>query len=223
MTGISIGGAIPVIYSVLGDLYPAKQRAAIAAVITTGTGLGMGIGQAMAGSVDSWRLPFLVVSIPGMICSVLLLFVKDPKRGAKEAAVLEMRRHREMVPSTLSESDREIMTPDVYGTNNLDSNKTLENCGMDCQVSAVAGSSIKTVGIEVETEQITQSGDDETNSRKRACVSCKGTSELMHIPSFLLTVLQAAPGALPFGFCATFLNDYLQEQRGMTKQVSIET
>ncbi|KAL7524450.1 hypothetical protein ACHAXR_000578 [Thalassiosira sp. AJA248-18] len=36
MTGISVGGAIPVIYSVLGDMFPAKQRAAISAVVTTG-------------------------------------------------------------------------------------------------------------------------------------------------------------------------------------------
>jgi MFS family permease len=66
MTGISIGGSIPVIYSVLGDLYPANQRSAIAALITTGTGLGMGIGQVIAGSLDSWRLPFAIVAIPGM-------------------------------------------------------------------------------------------------------------------------------------------------------------
>mmetsp|Transcript_21865 Transcript_21865/g.45296 ORF Transcript_21865/g.45296 Transcript_21865/m.45296 type:complete len:219 (-) Transcript_21865:74-730(-) len=42
--------------------------------------------------------------------------------------------------------------------------------------------------------------------------------EILKIPSVLLTILQAAPGALPFGFCATFLNDFLQEQREMTKQ-----
>ena len=38
MTGISIGGALPIVYSVLGDLYPANQRNAIAALVSTGTG-----------------------------------------------------------------------------------------------------------------------------------------------------------------------------------------
>jgi MFS family permease len=74
MTGISIGGSIPVIYSVLGDLYPANQRSAIAAVITTGTGLGMGIGQVIAGSLDSWRLPFVIVAIPGEGTSIFAWF-----------------------------------------------------------------------------------------------------------------------------------------------------
>ncbi len=74
MTGISIGGSIPVIYSVLGDLYPANQRSAIAAVIATGTGLGMGIGQVIAGSLDSWRLPFVIVAIPGEGTSIFAWF-----------------------------------------------------------------------------------------------------------------------------------------------------
>ena len=73
----------------------------------------MGMGQIIAGSVNSWRLPFVYVAIPGLICSVLLLFVNDPQRGAKEAAVMEAQRHeahREVVPSTLSESDRRTAT-----------------------------------------------------------------------------------------------------------------
>ncbi|KAL7548454.1 hypothetical protein ACHAWF_011741 [Thalassiosira exigua] len=220
MTGASIGGAIPVIYSVLGDMYPAKQRAAIAAVITTGTGLGMGVGQAMVGSMDSWRLPFLIVSIPGLICSVLLLYVKDPKRGAKEAAVLDMRRHHRQVavPSTLSESERRGGTG-----NNLESRRRLENCGMEYHVSVSASSPWKLDRIEVEPEavEVDEVVDDaHVNGEEPATrgVSCKSTLELMKIPSVLLTVLQAAPGALPFGFCATFFNDFLQEQRGMTKQ-----
>ncbi|EED94687.1 hypothetical protein THAPSDRAFT_261312 [Thalassiosira pseudonana CCMP1335] len=148
LTGISIGGAIPIVFSVLGDLYPANQRAAIAAIVTTGTGLGTGIGQVIAGSLSSWRLPFLVVSVPGMICSMLLLFVRDPKRGANEAAVIELTNEK----------------------------------------------------------------------RNKKYVSCKSTCELLKIRSVLLIILQAAPGSLPFGFCATFLNDFLQQQRGMTKQ-----
>ncbi len=60
-------------------------------------------------------------------------------------------------------------------------------------------------------------------TKTSCCVSCKSTKEILKIPSVFLTILQAAPGALPFGFCATFLNDFLQEQRGMTKQVSFLT
>ena len=82
-------GAIPVIYSVLGDLFPSKQRVAIAAIVTTGTGIGTGIGQVLAGFTASWRTPFILVSIPGLLCSFFMLFIEDPKRGSYEAAVLE--------------------------------------------------------------------------------------------------------------------------------------
>jgi MFS family permease len=60
---------------VLGDLYPANQRSAIAAVITTGTGLGMGIGQVIAGALDSWRLPFVIVAIPGEENCTVSIFI----------------------------------------------------------------------------------------------------------------------------------------------------
>ena len=97
LTGISIGGALPVIFSVLGDLYPTTQRNAVAAIITTGTGLGSGIGQALAGFLGpkyGWRFPFLVVSIPGMVCSFLLFMIRDPKRGQKEQARIEFDEER---------------------------------------------------------------------------------------------------------------------------------
>lgn len=203
------------VYSVLGDMFPAKQRPAIAAVVSTGTGLGMGMGQLLAGSISSWRLPFLIVSIPGFICALVFLFVKDPKRGAKEAAVLEAgRHHMQAIPSTLTESDRGIGVMPVIHSDKL------EDCGMDCRVSAVAISPIEPHALEVENGQITDhSIDDERATGNETFVSCKSTCQLMKIPTVVLTILQAAPGALPFGFCATFLNDFLQEQRGMTKQV----
>lgn len=158
----------------------------------------------------------------GFICSGLVYFVKDPKRGAKEAAVLEMRRNLGVVPSSLSESDRRATTTAtaVYGEN-LHSHIALENCGMEYQAStAEPGVSAMPNGlITVTAEPVTQNDGNEVAVTKRTCVSLKSTTKLMKIPSVVLTILAAAPGALPFGFCATFFNDYLQEQRGMTKQV----
>ena len=93
------------IYGVLGDLYPANKRSYISSyisavavtVITTGTGIGAGIGQVLAGSMQSWRLPFIIVAVPGLLCSTLLLLgIKDPERGAFEAAVIEMQQESEI-------------------------------------------------------------------------------------------------------------------------------
>lgn len=222
LTGISIGGAIPVIYSVLGDLYPANQRAGIAAVVTTGTGLGMGIGQVIAGSLDDWRLPFIIVSIPGLICSMLLLFVQDPRRGEKEQAFLEKRNQLINADSTLTDGE-DIVVPVVRG-NHFES---LENCGMDCPTSNSTScrDTVQRISrIQNDAPEFNNTRDAPRRSIKSShCVTCQSTKEILKIPSVLLTILQAAPGALPFGFCATFLNDFLQEQRGMTKQVSVFT
>jgi len=208
LTGISIGGAIPIIYSILGDLYPANQRSIVAAVITTGTGLGMGIGQIIAGLLSDWRLPFLIVSIPGILCSFAVLSVKDPPRGAKELAVIETlnRRNNHGVTqeSTLSQSD--ILAVSVAHGDHIQS---LQNCGMICVVPNRA------VDSECETLKVTNTWNPDTaenNSavseviasheprsflqNKRKFISCTSTIELMKTPSVLLIILQAAPGAL---------------------------
>lgn len=200
LTGISIGGAIPVIYSVLGDLYPAHNRSAVSAVVTTGTGIGAGIGQVIAGSMKSWRSPFIIVAVPGLLCSVLLLGIKEPERGASEAAVIEMQQH---APMEEVDDDSTLQSSTVLQEdNNIESQVATSACTCDA----------------LERDRESQSEEERTNASLPRCVSCKSTKELMKIPTVVLTILQAAPGALPFGFVSTFLNDFLQEQRGMTKQ-----
>lgn len=91
LTGVSVGGSLPIVYSVLGDLYQAEQRNAIAALASTATGVGVAIGQSLAGFLGptfGWRLPFLIVSIPAFLCGIILLFTPEPKRGGKERAFL---------------------------------------------------------------------------------------------------------------------------------------
>ncbi len=185
LTGISIGGAIPVIYSVLGDLYPSNKRAAISAIVTTGTGIGAGIGQVISGSIQSWRLPFIIVAVPGLLFSLLLLRVKDPERGASEAAVME-----EVDDARTLTSESSIVVQD----DNIESQ--VERSACDSNALEIDQNP------QLEVEHTREASD---------CVTCQSTLELMKIPTVILTILQAAPGALPFGFVSTFLNDFLQE------------
>lgn len=116
LTGISIGGALPVIFSVLGDLYPTTQRNAVAAIVTIGTGLGSGVGQALAGFLGpkyGWRFPFLVVSVPGMVCSFLLLMIRDPQRGQKEQARIEFDEERRAHVDDYDEESNSDESPNV--------------------------------------------------------------------------------------------------------------
>eukprot|EP00566_Odontella_aurita_P007471 CAMPEP_0113598736 /NCGR_PEP_ID=MMETSP0015_2-20120614/41757_1 /TAXON_ID=2838 /ORGANISM="Odontella" /LENGTH=695 /DNA_ID=CAMNT_0000506795 /DNA_START=44 /DNA_END=2128 /DNA_ORIENTATION=+ /assembly_acc=CAM_ASM_000160 len=93
LTGISVGGALPLIASVLGDLYPPEERSAVMGAVGVGTGIGIALGQGIAGFVGprfGWRFPFLVVSIPAMACGLLVLFtVRDPERGAMERVTVD--------------------------------------------------------------------------------------------------------------------------------------
>jgi hypothetical protein len=214
LTGISIGGAIPIIFCVLGDLYPANQRSIVAAVVTTGSGLGMGMGQVIAGMLDDWRLPFLIVSIPGIVCSFAILCFNDPPRGANEAAVIEFdnvhaqNQNNQIIAtqeSALSQSDVVAISM-AHG----DHVQPLENCGMNCDASKVQidsecqqatiintlnlGALVNdndthmTIASEEEPSAVVDTVSNET--------SCKSTFDLFKTPSVLLIILQAAPGSL---------------------------
>jgi MFS family permease len=209
LTGISIGGAIPIVFSVLGDLYPANQRSIVAAVVTTGSGLGMGIGQVMAGMMDDWRLPFLIVSIPGILCSFAILCFNDPPRGANEAAVLEFdNAHNNHAVATqesaLSQSD--ILAISMAHGDHV---QPLKNCGMNCDASKVRidsecqhATTINTLNLDTVTNDndthITIASDAQSTFADPATneTSCKSTYDLFKTPSVLLIILQAAPGSL---------------------------
>ena len=93
LTGLSLGGALPLMYSVLGDWFSAEDRHFVTTVVGMGIGLGTALGQGIAGFVGprfGWRVPFLIVSIPALACAILLAFtVRDPERGGMEKAELE--------------------------------------------------------------------------------------------------------------------------------------
>lgn len=51
LTGISVGGIFPLIYSLLGDLFAVQHRPTISAVVQIATGAGLAVGQLIAGFV----------------------------------------------------------------------------------------------------------------------------------------------------------------------------
>lgn len=94
LTGIGIGGALPLTFSLIGDYFSHKNRAAAAAWIGLAQGLGIAVGQLMAGFVGpvyGWRLPFVLVAVPNFILAIIfLLFVKEPQRGKTEESLKEL-------------------------------------------------------------------------------------------------------------------------------------
>jgi len=91
LTGISLGGIFPLIFSLLGDLFSVHQRAFVAALVQVAIFGGMSLGQLIAGLIGpawGWRSPFVVVAIPTLILAVVVWFtVPEPERGITEAAL----------------------------------------------------------------------------------------------------------------------------------------
>ncbi|CAL8462663.1 g2196 [Coccomyxa elongata] len=94
MTGISVGGTFPLVFSLVGDLFYVTQRANVAAGVQVATGVGFAAGQAIAGFVGphaGWRWPFVIVALPAILAAFLMvLTTKEPERGATEDALKDL-------------------------------------------------------------------------------------------------------------------------------------
>ncbi|PNH00064.1 hypothetical protein TSOC_014128, partial [Tetrabaena socialis] len=49
LTGVAVGGCFPLVFSLLGDLFPPARRTAVSAVVQIATGLGLAVGQVGGG------------------------------------------------------------------------------------------------------------------------------------------------------------------------------
>jgi MFS family permease len=94
LTGIGIGGALPLTYSLIGDYFSHKNRATATAWIALAQGLGIAIGQLMAGFLGpqfGWRTPFIIVAAPNfLLCFLFYFSVKEPVRGSTEESLKEL-------------------------------------------------------------------------------------------------------------------------------------
>ena len=195
ITGLSLGGALPLMYSVLGDWFRAEDRHVVSAIVGMGTGIGIALGQGVAGFIGptfGWRLPFLLVSIPALICALLLLFtVQDPERGGMEKAVLDRKQDSSSSRTGKDAGDTSLHTNDSSMFESSPHDQFVEPC------------------IDSVHETANRSGLDWRAHRKTFV-------ELISTPTFVLALLQGAPGCVPWGIVNTFMNDFLSEDRGMS-------
>lgn len=85
--GWGLGGALPLMYSMLGDFLPVQERTLGSAYVTTVCGFGIFFGQ-MVGAIvggSDWRTPFVVL---GFVCLALAsaarAYGREPERGAND-------------------------------------------------------------------------------------------------------------------------------------------
>lgn len=96
--GVGIGEAsyAPAANSLIGDLFPAHRRARAMGIFMLGLPLGLLLAfftiGAMVKAFDSWRAPFFIAAVPGLLLAVFMFFIKEPKRGAAETVKVSQER-----------------------------------------------------------------------------------------------------------------------------------
>jgi MFS family permease len=85
--GIGIGGFVPVMFSIIGDLFSSKSRAAASGIFVAIVNIGYGNGFVLGGAIGSdaafgWRASFQVQSIILLLLTVFFMLAgKLPERG----------------------------------------------------------------------------------------------------------------------------------------------
>ncbi len=87
--GVGVGEATcsPASTSLIGDLFPTTQRARAIATWMLGLPLGLGLANGAGGWVVQhwgWRNAFYVAAVPGVMCAIAALGIREPPRGTLE-------------------------------------------------------------------------------------------------------------------------------------------
>jgi MFS family permease len=87
--GVGVGEATcaPAGTSLIGDYFPARDRAKALSIFMLGLPVGIALSFAVSSSIArayGWRPAFYVAGIPGLICAILALLICEPSRGASE-------------------------------------------------------------------------------------------------------------------------------------------
>ena len=87
MVGVGESAYTVVAPSVLADSYPKKVRGKVFSIYSGAIPVGSAFGFILGGWLGKtvgWHKAFFVVGIPGIVLALVLLFMRDPKRGSQE-------------------------------------------------------------------------------------------------------------------------------------------
>ena len=87
--GVGVGEAscAPASASLIGDLYPPHRRAGAMSVFMMGLPIGLALSYFVSSQVAAkygWRPAFFLAGIPGLLCALAALAIREPARGASE-------------------------------------------------------------------------------------------------------------------------------------------
>jgi predicted MFS family arabinose efflux permease len=95
--GVGVGEATcsPATTSLIGDLFPTTSRGRAMAIWMLGLPLGLGLANGAGGWILQnwgWRNAFYIAAVPGALCAIAALRIKEPPRGTVEEHAVGARR-----------------------------------------------------------------------------------------------------------------------------------
>lgn len=102
--GVGEASASPAAFSMLSDSFPARRRATVLALYSTGVYLGGGLGLMIGGQIVDrwnaayppgsapfglvgWQAAYLLVGVPGLLLALWVSTLREPVRGAADGVV----------------------------------------------------------------------------------------------------------------------------------------
>ena len=87
--GVGEASYAPAATSLIGDLFPASKRSRAIGIFMLGLPIGVVLAfftvGAMVEAFGTWRAPFFIATVPGVILALCVFFIREPARGAAEA------------------------------------------------------------------------------------------------------------------------------------------
>eukprot|EP00930_Biecheleria_cincta_P057172 TRINITY_DN43146_c0_g1_i1.p1 TRINITY_DN43146_c0_g1~~TRINITY_DN43146_c0_g1_i1.p1 ORF type:complete len:559 (-),score=67.76 TRINITY_DN43146_c0_g1_i1:117-1709(-) len=205
LTGVSVGGSFPLLYSLCGDLCPPEQRAMISAAMGVVTGIGVASGQLLAGFLGpryGWRIPFILVAYPAIFFALLLwATVQDPRRSASK--VSPQTQGIELSSGASSSHDAYKAEHPVVGEL------------QDCEVQQRGSSFHHAPGSPSKTSELASSDSIDGHG---SVTDCGRFRLVWRCWTNRLLLCSAVPGCVAWSTVATFVPDYLHTEQGFSVQ-----
>jgi MFS family permease len=94
--GVGEASYAPAATSMIGDLFPANKRSRAMGLFMLGLPIGLLLAFFSVGSMvkafGSWRAPFFIAMLPGVLLAIFMFFIREPARGAAEAGQVSDRK-----------------------------------------------------------------------------------------------------------------------------------
>ena len=87
MVGVGEATLGPAALSLLSDYFPVRMRASVTAIYSSAIAVGSGLALALGGQVEAllgWRWAFFLLGFPGLLVCLLVLTLREAKRGETE-------------------------------------------------------------------------------------------------------------------------------------------